>query len=172
MTVVKIILKIDREEFNAITCKVKFGNDGLSRSKGLDLATGDWILFMDDDDWWLHEYVLDLLNKALNKIGDNIDLLQFGFIWKSKGYFGSCSPKDGTPTSLYSNVWTKCIRRSFIGDTRFPNIHSISDSKFVEELAKKKPRLAFLDLPMYYYNWLRPGSISQIDTELYGHNTI
>ena len=164
--------QIAREEFNAITCKVEFNNDGLSRSKGLDLATGDWVLFLDDDDWWLHEYVLDLLNTAINKMGDNIDLIQFGFIWKSKGYFGSCSPKNGAPISLYSNVWTKCIRRSFIGDTRFPNIHSISDSKFVEAIVEKSPRIAFLDLPMYYYNWLREGSISQIDTNINGHNTI
>lgn len=39
--------------------EVDFRNAGPTRSRGLDIATGEWVLFMDDDDWWLHDYVLD-----------------------------------------------------------------------------------------------------------------
>ena len=99
-------------------------------------------------------------------------MLQFGFIWKSKGYFGSRAKVINGQYSIYSNVWTKCIRRSFIGDIRFPNVHSISDSKFIEQIAKKQPRIKFLDLPMYYYNWLREGSISKKDVDKYGTNVV
>lgn len=152
--------KIAREEYNAITSIEEFGNDGLSRSKGLDLATGEWILFLDDDDWWLHEYVLTMIDQAIVQLDENTNMLQFGFIWKGKGYFPSRANKDG---SIYSNVWTKCIRRSFIGDTRFPNVHSVSDWEFIKLLNQKGISVAYLDYPMYYYNWLREGSISQKD---------
>lgn len=164
--------KIAREKYGAITAEVDFGNDGLSRSKGLDMATGDWVLFLDDDDHWLHEYVLDLINKTIDRFGDTFDMLQFGFIWKTKGYYGSRSTIVNGQQNIYSNVWTKCIRRSFIGDIRFPNVHSISDSKFIAQICEKKPRVSFLDLPMYYYNWARPGSISQKDIEKFGTNRV
>lgn len=157
--------KIAREEFNARTFPVEFGNDGLSRSKGLDEATGEWVLFLDDDDWWLHEYCLTMIDQAVEQVKDKKDLIQFGFIWKGYGYYPS-SPNNKNRNGesfLYSNVWTKCFRRSFIGDTRFPNVHSVSDAKFMEAIMLKAPRVAYLDYPIYYYNWLREGSISQKD---------
>lgn len=154
---------IVREKYsNAKVFEVNFGNDGLSRSKGLDEATGDWIMFLDDDDWWLHEFVLDILDKALISCNHELDILQAGFVWKGKGYYGSCKELDGT-IRLYSNVWTKCFRREFIGDTRFPNVYSVSDMKFIEALLLKHPRIKVLDHPIYYYNWLREGSISELE---------
>ncbi len=35
--------------------KVDFTNEGRTRNVGLDAAVGDWILWIDDDDWWMHE---------------------------------------------------------------------------------------------------------------------
>ena len=133
---------------------VEFHNDGLARNRGLDLATGEWILFMDDDDWWLHEYVLEQLNSKLN---DDIDVLVFSFIFKHKGY--------AHPTSnngyMWPAVWCKCWRRSAIGDTRFPNVYSVSDSYFHRDMMLKNLRVKAWDMPMYYYNYLRKGSISE-----------
>ena len=157
--------KIAREEYSAITSIEEFHNDGLSRSKGLDLATGDWVLFLDDDDYWLHEFVLDLINQAVDQVSEETNMIQFGFIWKGRGYY----PSQAQSKSVYSNVWTKCIRRSFIGDTRFPKVHSVSDARFMDALAKKGIKVAYLDYPMYYYNWLRPGSISEKDKDKFGY---
>ena len=159
--------EIAREKYNAITSIENFHNDGLSRSKGLDLATGDWVLFLDDDDWWLHEYCLTMIDSGIEVIKNTHDILQFGFIWKGKGYYGSSTKhlNDLKLPIVYSNVWTKCFKRSFIGDTRFPEVHSVSDSKFMERLAEKEPKVAFLDYPIYYYNYLRVGSISEQDKD-------
>ena len=140
-------------EAGAVVEEVAFHNDGLSRSKGLDLATGDWVLFMDDDDWWLHEYVLEQIN---SRLGDGIDILALSLIWRGV-IFAQLMRHAG---KLYPTVWNKCWRRSLIGDTRFPNVYSISDAYFHGEMMDKNPRIKTWDMPMYYYNYLRPGSIS------------
>lgn len=146
------------EEYGAITDEVHFGRDGLTRSRGLDMAKGDWVLFMDDDDWWLHEFVLEQIDEKL-KENPNIDILCFSFIFKGWKY--------ATPTGMRGNhwpaVWNKCWRRKFIGDTRFPGMWSESDLYFHTNMLNKNPRILDWDMPMYYYNYLRKGSISERD---------
>lgn len=127
-------------------------NDGVARSKGMDEATGKWLMFMDDDDRWLHEYVLASIEKRLS---EKIDVLQFSFWWESQGYAG---PMNGT--AIWPNVWSKVWRRSFVGDIRFKNIPNSSDLEFTKEVFEKRPRLMLWDNLLYYYNYMRPGSIS------------
>ncbi len=143
--------------YGAKTCKVDFGNDGLSRSKGLDLATGEYVLFMDDDDWWLHEFVLEQIDKKLRE--EDVDILAFSFIFKGVCY---ASPLKNH-NELWIAVWNKCWKREAIGDTRFPNVHSVSDLHFHRAMMEKKLRIKTWDMPMYYYNYLREGSISKKD---------
>ena len=66
-------------EYGAIIDRVCFGRDGLTRNRGLEKAKGEWVLFLDDDDWWLHEYVLSQINQKLIENPD-IDVLAFSFI--------------------------------------------------------------------------------------------
>ena len=152
-----------------VIAEVNYGNDGPTRSKGLDLATGDWVLFLDDDDWWLDNNILDIIEMSTIQASEK-DIIQFGFIWRGQGYC-SCHMKNTFPEKftnsseegLWANVWSKCIKRSFIGDTRFPEVHSVSDLEFMNALMVKKPKVAFCEYPIYYYNWLRVGSISETD---------
>ena len=58
-------------------------------------------------------------------------------------------------------MWNKCWKRSFIGSTRFPNVYSISDLYFHRELFNKHPKIEVWDMPMYYYNYMRKGSITE-----------
>lgn len=143
------------EEYGARTAVVDFHQDGFTRNKGIDMAQGEWILFMDDDDWWLHEYVLEQLNEKLLQ-NPKIDVLCFSFIFKHWKY---ASPK-GNNGNRWIAVWNKCWRREFIGNTRFSKRYSKSDVDFNFAMMDKDPKILDWDMPMYYYNYLRPGSIS------------
>ena len=67
--------------------EVDFHRDGLTRNVGLDHAQGEWVLFLDHDDWWLHEYVMQMLADEISrKWVDDIDVIMFGFIWKGRNY--------------------------------------------------------------------------------------
>lgn len=144
------------KEYGAEVVRVYHGNDGLSRSTGIDYAKGEYVLFMDDDDWWLHEFVLEQLDSKL-KEHYKLDVLCFSFIFKGWKY----ADPLGCGGRHWPAVWNKCWRREFIGDTRFPRVHAESDLSFHLEMFAKKPRCFDWDMPMYYYNYLRPGSISQ-----------
>jgi len=135
--------------YDARVYEVDFHRDGLARNVGIDNAKGDWLLFMDDDDWWIHEFVLDLLAGAIGKHQE--DVFRFSFIWKGRGYY---SPGD------YFAVWNKCWRREFVGDTRFSDVLNWSDVDFHKAMMAKEPRIFDWDMPMYYYNFMREGSIS------------
>ena len=138
------------------------GMDGLARNTGIDAAEGEWIVFLDDDDWWLHEYVLEELHIAAM---EECDMIVFDFIWKDPppgrpGYF------HNTDRRMNIAVWSKCFKRDLIGDTRFPAIPFTSDVQFMDDILKKRPAVHQTDQLMYYYNYLREGS----QTEVHGRH--
>ena len=52
--------------------EVDFHRAGLSRNRGLEVATGEWLLFADDDDWLLHEFVFSQIADMAGKNGEDI----------------------------------------------------------------------------------------------------
>ena len=133
--------------------------DGLARNAGLDAATGDWILFIDDDDYFLHEYCLELLADQVGK--NNEDVLDFSFIWKTLGY------KNPTPDEQFVMVWCRAWKRTFIGDNRFNDQEYGSDKEFYERMIQgnDKVTVTFWHCPIYYYNYMREGSLSWMEKQ-------
>lgn len=93
---------------------VDFHQDGFTRNVGIDHAEGEYLLFMDDDDWWMDQFVLSKIHTAI----DDCDVLRFGFYWQRRGY---CPPDD------YYACWEKAWRREFVGDSRFSDVDKWSD---------------------------------------------
>ena len=132
---------------------VNYHTDGLTRNVGLDKASGTYIVFIDSDDWLLHEYALELLSEKII-MEDNPDIVAFSFIIKNHQY---AMPRDDNG-NYWTGAPTKCYKREFIGNTRFTDKPIDSDVDFTYELLKKAPIICDWDMPVYYYNYLREGS--------------
>lgn len=143
-------------QYTDIVYEVDYGNDGLARNCGLDKAKGEYVLFMDSDDWWIHEYVLSLIYFMLTQ-ENHPDILAFSFIWKGVGYCRNVPGKE------YIAVWNKCWRREFIGNARFSDKPYGADEDFHIVMLSKAPKIVHWDMPMYYYNYGREGSLSYIE---------
>lgn len=128
-----------------------YGSAGGARNIGLEHATGEWILFMDDDDWFLHEYVFAQLYEHLKDDKIN-EVCAFSFIFKTQGY-AKCNRWDA--------VWNKAWRRNYINshNYRFPSTLLWDDTKFTSD-ALPKAKVDFWDMPLYYYNYMREGSVT------------
>lgn len=144
------------KEYGAITESVNFGKDGLTRDKGLSMAKGDWILFMDDDDWFIHEFCFQQLRREILACNDMVDVLAFGYVAKGMGYYEPSEYTIFRPGDAH--VWSNCWRRSATTGASFGDAVFCSDTYFVRDMKKRVRRYELFNMPIYYYNFKRLGS--------------
>lgn len=129
-------------------------NTGMARNKGLDEATGKFVMFADDDDWWVNDYALEHIIKEMNTLKDIPDIVQCSFVF---GYNGVTEALNG---KVWPNVWSKIWKREAIGDTRFPRVYPDDDLHFVNAMLAKNCSVMCWPMLWYYYDYMRAGSIS------------
>lgn len=121
---------------------------GPARNAALEQARGEYIWFMDGDDWLLSDTAIKEALTAAQVL--DLDILRI--------------PYDSNLYKwlYFSMVWQYLIRRDFIGEVRFPNYQPAEDDAFMRELLAKAgyvyPDMPTLNKPLYYYNYLREGS--------------
>ena len=127
---------------------------GPKRNIGMYAAIGKWILFMDDDDWFMDSMVFQTIADVVGK--EDEDILAFGFYWKGHG------AHQNKPGHLYTAVWNKCWRKEFILriGARFPDWEHSDDDGFSRLTHPKAQKIAYLNQCLYFYNFLREGSLT------------
>lgn len=152
-------------------------NAGLSaaRNTGIAAATGDYILFVDSDDY-LQPNVLGTLMEQVGR--DNLDVLRFRYqnVRESGEVF---VPHEGMKTDynnyssehtdgltfLNDRMWVQCyvvqflVRREIVLQEQFtPGIY-FEDTDWTPRMLLRTKRVASTDLVVYNYLW-REGSIT------------
>ena len=128
-----------------------YGHAAGARNAALDRTKGEWVLFMDDDDWYMPGAFAEIAEEL--KRQPDIDILAYGFLWKGRGEVYQKS------TRIYPAIWNKAWRREFIGENRFPEWIHTDDLGFAR-MMHPRARFGFLYKTLYYYNFLRKGSVS------------
>ena len=159
---------------------------GHSRNRGLDVAQGKYIFFLDGDDWISQNALRILFEKAEV---DNLDLLMFkGIVYYEEGRdFGMAEYYDMEfmnkfvnkvfnhwdidKTKLFSipnAPWNKLYLKSFLDENniRFPDENLIhEDNPFFYKVFTSAQKISLLN--KYYYNRRRwNGSLTTLNNEV------
>lgn len=134
-----------------------------ARNMGLDHASGDWIGFVDSDDWILPG-MFDAMYRAAKDGDAEISVCGLTFVWPDKTE--DWTVRDEQPVlngnariaeaflgddRLRTSACNKLYRKSDFENVRFPPERYYEDIPVVTELMLKAKRVALLDQCFYMY---------------------
>lgn len=156
------LLKYRENTNKNIVCLYNKENKGVAYTvnKGLDNATGEYIVLLGSDDYFYTEQ----FEKCINMI-NNEDLIYFNLQTNDGTIF---KVNNDTKYGYCGSV--KFMKRSFIDNIRNIDVKYGEDYYFFRELMKKKPKEKFTNLVVKHYNYPRENSLSYEQRKANGNN--
>lgn len=141
---------------------------GPTRNIGLDNATGDFIYFMDSDDW-IEE---NLLETCIDRMREtNADIVQFGVEYhqddgKSTSQLyhkGDCLvTKDDMKNDFFKFwndnsllIWQQVFKSQTVNGIRFENIKTSEDICYVIDALSNAGIIAYVPKALYHYRYIK-----------------
>lgn len=144
---------------------------GLSaaRNVGIEIAKGDYITFVDSDDYLLPQ----MYEKLVQAMADSeIDFAGCGIVYSEDGVFQKNDEKkqsvckldyggsvDALSYTYMFMVWNKLYRRELIDNIRFEDV-AFEDVGFMRKLFDKVKYTAYVEEQLYVYRVMNVGSTS------------
>lgn len=148
-------------------------NGGLSdaRNAGMEVANGQYLGFVDSDDWIDSQYV-EYLYRVIQQTGSDLSACDVKFVPDGEDVLAVEQELSGmsvnTPEEALSTliqgrkyravVWNKLYKREIIQGEKFEVGRLHEDEFFTYRIYDKCKRLAYVDIPLYNYRQ-REGSI-------------
>lgn len=158
---IEIIVVDDKSTDNTIQTVTEYSNVilikneknlgiGLTRQKLLDAATGEYIYFIDSDDYMY----TDAFNELLDHLEEDYDVIE--------------SMRRKNNNQIYhSVVWQGAfIKASIAKSVKYKDVKCHEDTYWKADIIAKYPNLKiklFEDKILYHYNYPRVGSLTYMD---------
>ena len=174
-----LVNELKKNISNIILLSQKNAGVSVARNKGIEAATGEYIVFIDPDDYINSDLLCRLYNRA-NK--DNLDILLCG--WTTVKPNGERSHKVGyqeqestvyngveafyekdKPYPIFDHCWGRLYKRSLVVDNNvyFPEkVVHLEDGVFVRKIFTLADRVGFENCD-FYQVYERPGSATRSD---------
>ena len=130
----------------------------------MDIAKGEWIVFVDADDFWLYDNVLSTFATVIEKsdceVVRAVSALNSVYRFQSKGHFiGGITPKeingkDYFTTDTFSyEIWSGIYRKDLLTekDIRFVEGMMYEDTAWNTKLMRYAQNVVLIDFPFYGY---------------------
>lgn len=155
-------------------------NGGLSsaRNAGINQAEGDYLLFLDGDDFWKDGEFLENLNCIIETNSPDTIIFSYSYYYSKdriKEYQFDLSEISSSSNNFsdnlyslidngiwYPSAWNKCIRRNIvtINNISFPLNMTSEDVQWCFELSRYIKSYYVYNEPVYMYRQGREGSIT------------
>ena len=174
----EICAELEKEDSRFRVISKPNGGVASARNTALDLATGDYLFFLDPDDW-IEAETAEILTETADR--ERADIVMFGKYNDFYDEKGKCVKSvkalppitgvfcgepfkeyfDKLATSFF--ITTKLMRREFVEryHLRFPAKSIGEDGLFYVEFYRHNPScLVVIDRPLYHYTEARSNSLS------------
>ena len=159
-------------------------NGGLSdaRNAGIDVASGQYITFIDSDDYVADNYVEELI-RAIQGTQSDMSMVAAQVVSESspcllngnKGNITCISSNEAIIRSLHlslrQSAWGKLYKTEVFSDIRFPKGMLYEDLAITYQVFDKIEKMAISDAKLYKYV-IRPGSIMQSSFNILHYNSL
>lgn len=81
----------------------KNGGASYARNIGIEQATGDYILFLDGDDYWLEIDLLEKVNERINQFNSDVICLNYKKVYSSGKEYKYFSADTDMPEKRWEN---------------------------------------------------------------------
>jgi glycosyltransferase involved in cell wall biosynthesis len=136
-------------------------NQGSSKSRktGADISIGDYVLFVDSDDWIENDMLEVMYSKAISEnltivccdlYVDKLD----GIKYKKQGIIGADKIsiiKQLLSNSVWHNLWNKLISKYIFKKVIFPDLSNGEDWVIIVQAVYYAERIDYLPKAMYHY---------------------
>lgn len=149
----------------------RHAGQGYARNSGLEIARGDYIFFLDSDDW-IPEKTLESLKQLINKY--DVDIISFRFIRTYEtDYFLVNNGQEKVikllqpdimeaylDDKIASTLWTKLYKKGLFDCVKFSGI-SMCEDAYSMHLVLQKTQSLLITNQIYYVQYIRQGSLMQ-----------
>lgn len=145
---------------------------GASRNKGLDIARGQYIIFLDADDYFLDNALDTLYNIIKSK--NNLDVLLFNYYMVTRANHSLNISSDTDTSSLVeaptrdylldkiiSSPWGKCIKADLAKSFRFPDLIVSEDALYNLDIFINAKSVFKIDSTLYIFDKTDSNSLTR-----------
>jgi glycosyltransferase involved in cell wall biosynthesis len=142
------------------------------RNAGLAAARGEFVVFMDADDWLDENFLLAVAQTVEGRECIDYVITRYRLVSETGELLDAQAPDLAKPLESFlhdrivSSVWAKAFRAKHIRENaiRFPDIRFMEDSAFNTQflLAMKPGAAAFSDKALYHYSKLQPSATKRL----------